>query len=269
MPLSTNKVFEQGFKSASSFHGSMGEVGTASVVGNLTEITYCDNSGDERAVKEANKKDTTTYKISIAKAGNVKTVTLQDGTQSTIIDESDLIMVKAGGISAVFYKLSDANPVDPSSNGGEYLISFNKTQAEVKTIYGAGFKLECKGNIAALINWDGSYQVMITSGKASFVIDSKGTGLIAASNNGRYAVWTSDGKQCYIDNEGATSHINWSNGESQTLNNYGALSLLATKDGKLGAVYNYSKVDVTAGADGGEITQITVDKNTIPAAAKM
>ncbi|WP_214070762.1 hypothetical protein [Mucilaginibacter sp. dw_454] len=245
---------------AAEFKSSMGGRGTMTKKNDITYITYCQNSGDSIAIRTGNHMDTTNYRAGVSKKDNVITITHPNAQQSTITEDGDLIMIKAaGGNVAVFHKASSPSQNDGTVGGNQYLISYNKNTTDVKAVNGSGFKFERKGNVAIIKTGEDDYSVMITTGKSSIVINSRGVYSLVINDDNRISVMPSKGFQSFVYNEGATSRVIWANGESQTVNNYGGLSLITPKDSGADAMFNYGKVETNNDADGGKFTKITID----------
>ncbi|TSJ37219.1 hypothetical protein FO440_20865 [Mucilaginibacter corticis] len=260
------KTIYQATSTSTKFSGSMGEVGISSKVNGLTLISYCLNSGNEAAVKENNKKDTTTFRASILRGDGNITITHPDGTQSIIIDNGNYLTVKAtGGLITTINKLSSTNPAD---NAGQYFISYNKNMSEVKTIYGTTFKFEKKGNVATITNWDGSYFVMITTGKASVIVDSKGKEILVVNDDDKTSVMNDDGTHFIVVTEDGKQQIIHDDGKKDIINEYGGLGLLSSENGELTTMFNYNKIGTDKDTGGGELTKLTVDKTTLANASK-
>lgn len=252
--------------SSTTFTGSTGDVGTSAKSNGITQISYCRNSGNEAAVKENNKDDTTTFRTSILRGIDNTVITHPDGTRSTMIDNGNTLTIKtADGLSATFNKF---NSVDPAHNAGQYLISYNNNISELKTIYGAGFKFERKGKIAVITNWDGSYKVMITTGKASVIIDSKDKEALVVNDTDRATVMWADGTHFVVVTENGKSQIIRNNGKKDIINSYGGLGLISTENGDLTAIFNYNKIRTDTPNDGSELTKITIDKTTLENVSK-
>lgn len=252
---------------SSKFKGSMGEYGTSSKTAKLTTISLCLNTRDSIAKSQNNQHDTTNYRTTISRINNITTVVHPNGSRSTITDESGLVIVKAStGEVAVFHKLNDCSNNQLASSA-QYTASYNRNATEIKTTYGPAFKYEQKGNIAVIINWNGSYLVMITTGKTAVVVDSKGVETLIVHDDKWRSVMPSIGFHADIDNQNETSIIRWANGEKQTLNNYGCLSLYTTKDGQTAATFNYEKIEPN-NYDGGSFTEVTVDKSALASVSR-
>ncbi|MDB5155649.1 MAG: hypothetical protein JWR50_356 [Mucilaginibacter sp.] len=260
------KTTYQATSTSTKFSGSMGETGASSKANGLTQISYCLNSGNEAAVKENNKRDTINFRASILRGEGNVTITHPDGTQSVIVDNGNSITVKAaGGLTATVNKLNSVNPAD---NTGQYLISYNKNISEVKTAYGTGFKFERKGNIATITNWDGSYLVMITTGKASVIVDSNGKETLVIKDNDKTSVMNADGTNFIVVTEDGKPQIIHNDGKRSRINGYGGLGLLSSENGGLTSMFNYDKIGSGNNTDGGELTKVTADKTMLANASK-
>ncbi|MFD2872146.1 hypothetical protein ACFS5N_06690 [Mucilaginibacter ximonensis] len=275
-PIYTSKtvVSQVSGITSSKYSGAMGQAGVSYRDGAVTRISYCLNSGNEAAKKENNKWDTTTYRVSIARNGSTTVITHPDGTISNIYDSGDAISINAaGGVSKFIYKLSA--PSQSADDNPMYMADYNKNVSEIRTVYGTAFKFERKANIATIMRGDGSYQVMITTGKTSVVIDSKGAeALVVNDSDGDSAVMNADGSNYIVVNAGGKSQIIHNDNKIDNINSFGGLGILVGGDGKFTTMFNYNKTGTNKDAygadlsafnstDGGELTRTSFYKNTI------
>lgn len=280
IPIYTSKtvVSQVAGLTSSKYLGAMGQIGSSYRNDAVTRIGYCLNSGNAAAKKENNKWDTTTYRVSIVRNGATTIITHPDGTTSNIYDSGDAININAaGGVSKFIYKLSA--PSQSADDNPMYMADYNKNVSEIRTIYGTAFKFERKANIATIMRGDGSYQVMITTGKTSVVIDSKGTEtLVVDDGDGDSAVMNADGTNFIVVNAGGRSQIIHNDNKIDNINSFGGLGILVGSDGKFTTMFNYNKTgtnkdaygtDVSAfnSTDGGELTRTSFYKNTITMAS--